>query len=154
MELFRDLSESEANEFRQWARNNYKLGDSIKSIWHPVVQDECNKMQNANLTDWPLVHLFKINVSNMVSSQGNTVPNQFEIFGRDNNGKSFRIFQSYSTTIAKIYEEYPNDKVFLDINHWQYSTTTGKYRKIFLNEKKQDTLKKINSGEYQLINLN
>ena len=59
----------------------------------------------------PSKNLFKINVSNMVSSSGNTVPNQFEIYGRDNNGKSFRIFQSYSTTIAKIYEEYPNDRV-------------------------------------------
>jgi hypothetical protein len=150
MELFRDLSESEANEFRQWARDNYKLGESIKSIWHPVIQDECNKMQTEVLP----CHLFKIGVSNMVSSSGNHVPNQFEIFGRDNNGKSFRIFQSYSTTIAKIYEEYPNDRVFLDINHWQYSTTTGKYRNIFLNEKKQDTLKKIKSGEYTLTNLN
>ena len=99
-------------------------------------------------------NLFKINVSNMVSSSGNTVPNQFEIYGRDNNGKHFRIFQSYLTTIAKVYEEYPNDKVFLDVNSWDSSTTTGKYRNIFLNEKKTDTLKKIKSGEYQLINLN
>ena len=154
MELFRDLSESEANKFRQWARDNYKLGDSIKSIWHPVVQDECNKMQNANLTDWPLVHLFKINVSNMVSSSGNHVPNQFQIYGRDNNGWFFKIFQSYSTTIAKVSTYDGKKRVFLDINSWDYSTTTGKYRNIFLNEKKQDTLKKIKSGEYQLINLN
>lgn len=102
----------------------------------------------------PNKSLFKIHVSNMVSSSGNHVPNQFELWGRDHNGKEFRIFQSYSTTIAKIYCDYPNDRVFLDINSWDYSTTTGKYRNIFLNEKKQDTLKKIKSGEYTLINLN
>jgi hypothetical protein len=44
MEFFRDLNESESNEFKQWARDNYKLGDSIKSIWHPVIQDECGKI--------------------------------------------------------------------------------------------------------------
>ena len=95
-------------------------------------------------------NLFKISVSNMHSTSGNKVPNQFEIYGRDNDGFQFRIFQSYYTTIAKIYK----DKVFLDVNHWQYSTTTGKYRNIFLNEKKADTQKKIASGEYTLINLN
>ena len=98
----------------------------------------------------PSKNLFKINVSNMVSSSGNHVPNQFEIYGRDNAGFQFRIFQSYHTTIAKIYK----GNVFLDANNWEYSTTTGKYRNIFLNEKKADTLKKIKSGEYTLINLN
>jgi len=39
--LFRDLTEKEALEFRQWARDNYKEQDPIKGIWHPVVQDEC-----------------------------------------------------------------------------------------------------------------
>ena len=99
-------------------------------------------------------NLFKISVSNMHSTSGNKVPNQFEIYGRDNDGKHFRIFQSYHTTIAKICCDFPKDKVFLDVNHWQYSTTTGKYRNIFLNEKKAETQKKIDSGEYTLINLN
>lgn len=43
-ELFRDLSEAEEEEFRQWARDNFKAGDTINVVWHPVVQDECRKM--------------------------------------------------------------------------------------------------------------
>ena len=98
---------------------------------------------------------YRISTRNLESNSGNAVKNQFEIFGRDLYGNPFRIFQSYNTTIAKIvYQNCGAEKVFLDCNNWQYSTTTGKYRNIFLNEKKQDTLKKIKSGEYQLINLN
>ena len=45
-------------------------------------------------------------------------------------------------------------KVYLDINYWDYSTTTGKYRNIFLNENKSLTQKKINSNVYSLVDLN
>jgi hypothetical protein len=45
-------------------------------------------------------------------------------------------------------------KVYLDINYWDYSTTTGKYRNIFLNENKHLTQKKINSNVYSLVDLN
>lgn len=41
---FRELDKKEEKEFRQWARDNYKKGDEIKPIWHPVVRDECNKI--------------------------------------------------------------------------------------------------------------
>lgn len=34
------------------------------------------------------------------------------------------------------------------------TTTTGKYRNLFLGEKKADTQRKIDSGEYTLVNLN
>ena len=47
MTLFRSLTESEEREFRQWARDNYKKFHPIEGIWHPVVQDECVKI-NAN----------------------------------------------------------------------------------------------------------
>lgn len=42
--MFRELSQEEEAEFRQWARDNYKKGGDISGIWHPVVQDECRKM--------------------------------------------------------------------------------------------------------------
>ena len=59
-------------------------------------------------------------------------------------------FQSYETIICKI----ENGQTFLDEKFWDYSKTTGKYRNIFLGETKQETTKKINSGEYKLTNLN
>tara|TARA_R100001143_G_C3347489_1_gene127634 strand:+ start:280 stop:531 length:252 start_codon:yes stop_codon:yes gene_type:complete len=82
----------------------------------------------------------------MTSSKGNLVPNQFVI--RTSNA---RIFQSYSSTIAKILN---SGKVFLDEYYWDYSRTTGKYRNQFLNENMADTRKKINNGEYILKDLN
>ena len=83
----------------------------------------------------------------MTSSRGNKVSNQFKI---TDVGKNIRYFQSYSTIIAKIYK----GQVTLDRDSWDYSTTTGKYRNIFLGEKKAETEKKIKSGEYKLADLN
>lgn len=42
--LFRDLNNQEVMEFRQWARDNYVIGSPISTLWHPVVVDECNRM--------------------------------------------------------------------------------------------------------------
>ena len=39
--LFRDLSEREVSEFKQWAHDNYVPGEEISTVWHPVVQAEC-----------------------------------------------------------------------------------------------------------------
>ena len=47
MKLFKDLLPEEESEFRQWARNNYVCFSNISGIWHPVVQDECRKMNDA-----------------------------------------------------------------------------------------------------------
>lgn len=46
--FFKQLSSEEEKEFRQWARDNYKVGEPISGIWHPVVQDECVKMNTEN----------------------------------------------------------------------------------------------------------
>ena len=85
-------------------------------------------------------------VENMTSRNGNTVPNQFVI--RDEKGT---YFQSYRTMIVFV----PlSGKVQLDARAWDCSRTTGKYRNIFLRETKAETVKKINSGEYELVDLN
>ena len=62
-------------------------------------------------------------VYNMRSPRtGNPVANQFIIM--DDEGSDF--FQSYQSIIAK---RDSNGKIFLDDNYWNYSRTTAKYRK-------------------------
>ena len=88
----------------------------------------------------------KTNVQNMQSSNGNDVPNQFEIF----TDKGV-YFQSYASVIA--FRSF-DGKVQLDATKWDYSVTTGRYRNIFLGEGIAETRAKIKSGEYELTNLN
>ena len=83
--------------------------------------------------------------TNMRSNKGNKIPNQFIIYTTEGS-----IFQSYNSTIVKI----ENGKTYLDLNKWDYSKTTGKYRNIFLNENKKQTEEKIKNGEYILTDLN
>jgi hypothetical protein len=61
-----------------------------------------------------------------------------------------RIFQSYDTIIAIK----TDGMVILDKDNWDYSRTTGKYRNKFLNENKEETLKRIEAGRYLLADLN
>lgn len=42
--FFRELDETEEQEFRQWARDNHKPGDIVSPVWHPVVRDEIQQM--------------------------------------------------------------------------------------------------------------
>ena len=42
--FFRDLEPDEESEFRKWARENYQPGEEIKSVWHPLVRAECDKI--------------------------------------------------------------------------------------------------------------
>lgn len=44
MNLFIDLSVEEEQEFRLWAQDNYIPLSPIPGIWHPVIQDECAKI--------------------------------------------------------------------------------------------------------------
>lgn len=54
--LFKQLSSEEEQEFRQWARDNYKVGEPISGVWHPSVQDECVKMNTENSSLAPPIH--------------------------------------------------------------------------------------------------
>ena len=76
----------------------------------------------------------------------NNRPNQFLIVAPEGH-----YFQSYTSLIA--FRD-NNNKIFLDVNKWDYSTTTGKYRNIFLNENKKLTQKKIKNNIYVLADLN
>lgn len=50
MNLFRKLTPKEESKFKAWARSNYKPGEPIEGIWHPVVQEECVQMNR----EWAL----------------------------------------------------------------------------------------------------
>ena len=41
---YRDLSPEEEKEFRDHARDIHDPGDEINGLWHPVVKDECEKI--------------------------------------------------------------------------------------------------------------
>ena len=84
-------------------------------------------------------------VRNIIGHSGKEVKNQFII-----ETEGVIIFQSYGSVICMN----KNGKMYLDENYWDYSTTTGKYRNIFLGETKQETEKKIETKEYELTNLN
>jgi hypothetical protein len=86
-------------------------------------------------------------VSNMKSLKGNTIANQFDIDAGD-----CTYFQSYNKIIAKY--DNNNMKTYLDINAWDYSRTTAKYRNMWLGETTKEIKDKINSGEYILTDLN
>ena len=97
-------------------------------------------------------------VSNMESSRGNLVPNQFELTGLpagtyyDGNERlgSGNAFQSYSSMIA--YVEL-GTRIYLDVNYWDYSRTTSKYRNAFLNMNTGEIKAGIKDGSIKLINL-
>lgn len=88
------------------------------------------------------------NVENMTSPRGNReVPNQFIIYTEHGT-----YFKSYSSIIA--YQPKDGGRMVLDINKWNYSTTTGKYRNQFLGEDIEQTRKRIKEGSYILADLN
>lgn len=95
-------------------------------------------------------------VSNTTGSSGNKVANQFILEGTFNGGQELgmlhcaEVFQSYDSIIVVR----ATGQTYLDENKWDYSVTTGKYRNQFLGEKKAETQRKIDSGEYKLVNLN
>lgn len=97
-------------------------------------------------------------IINMTSQHGNSVPNQFIITeeGRGALGNFIKreTFQSYQSIIA-VRTVWPDGtRIVLDADAWDYSQTTGKYRNQFLGESKAETLKKIKSGVYKLEKLN
>jgi hypothetical protein len=87
-------------------------------------------------------------VTNMTSTKGNTIPNQFIING-GYDGNMY--FQSYKSMIAKV-DKF--GKIFLDEYYYNYSRTTSKYRNMFLNMTTKEIEKGIKDNEIELVNLN
>jgi len=97
-------------------------------------------------------------VQNMTGRTGKAISNQFIItdegHGNLGNFTKREAFQSYDSVIAVVTRWPDKTRIELDKRYWDYSTTTGKYRNQFLGETKKETEKKIESGEYKLVNLN
>lgn len=81
-------------------------------------------------------------VSNMLSSKGNKVANQF-IIEFDN----FIVFQSYNTLIA-VYD-HENDVMYQDIE--KYSMTTSKYLNMFIREYQPLHISKVKNNTLHKI---
>ena len=73
-----------------------------------------------------------VRVQNVISSRGNAIANQFEIYV-----DGVKYFQSYSTIIARIGRGH---KITLDTNALDYSKTTSKYLYLFLNMNRKEIL--------------
>ena len=87
-------------------------------------------------------------VQNMISQNGNKVANQFIVTLPEN----VTVFKSYNTVIA----QNRNGEIVLDSKALEYSATTTKYLKQFLNtsDSKKQLQAKIRNGFYQVEDLN
>lgn len=100
-----------------------------------------------------------LKVTNMPSPRtGKPIANQFSIETPDG-----WYFQSYDTIIAfsprgvictdgKTTQR--SGKVLLDVNHWNCSVTTVKYRNAFLGIDTEETKRRIDDGRILLVDLN
>ena len=78
------------------------------------------------------------------------VRNQYQIEGPEGT-----YFQSYESIIAYVPYDNPGDRAYIDVNRWDYSKTTLKYLKYFLEvDSINDIREGIKSGKYILANLN
>ena len=88
-------------------------------------------------------------VNNFLSPRSNKpIANQFKIVMQN----GLEVFQSYDTII--VLKDKKNNEIYLDRDAWDYSNTTSRYRKFFLQEDTKTTRDKINKGIYFLCNLN
>ena len=88
-------------------------------------------------------------VENMLSNRSHKpVANQFKITMQN----GLEVFQSYQTIIC--IKDPRNNEIYLDKHSWDYSNTTSRYRKFFLQEDTKTTKEKIKKGIYILEDLN
>ena len=93
-----------------------------------------------------VLKMLKVKVENMTSSNGNTVPNQFEIFV---SGEG-TYFQSYNTVIALRNQS----EITIDTNALSYSNTTSKYLYRFLGMNRKEILAGIADGSIKQADMN
>ena len=95
----------------------------------------------------------KTKVENMNNRMGKQVVNQFIIHQTEGYIKR-TIFQSYKSIIAMKVDNGDTYQIYLDNDTWDYSSTTGRYRNVFLGEDIHETRKKLKNKDYLLVDLN
>lgn len=83
----------------------------------------------------------KTKIKQLINSRGNTVINQLVI-----TSSIGTMFQSYGSAIALI----DTDNTVHLSPHWDYSTTTSKYRNQFLNKTTKETKDLIDAGIFKM----
>ena len=102
-------------------------------------------LENMPHRDKKLLNIAK--VENMRSPRSNKeVANQYIITLQN----VITIFQSYNSIICIK----ADGETYLDFDKWNYSNTTARYRKLFLNEDTKTTQKKLDQGIYGCVRLN
>ena len=81
---------------------------------------------------------------------GKAVANQFKIHTEE--GVYFQSYQSIIAFVPAVSDG--SKKTQLDEHFWDYSVTTSKYRNQFLGLSSKEIKAKIDSGEFELVNLN
>ena len=97
--IFKELNENEANEYREWSRENHRAGDLINEVWHPVVRAECAKI-NCSIEDTDFTHLqggFNMPYAELVRILGK--PNR----GTDGYKTDAEWMLNYNDVVATIY---------------------------------------------------
>lgn len=87
-------------------------------------------------------------ITQLINKAGNAVKNQFVITEGDT-----KTFQSYNSKIAKVESD---GTIYLDTFYWDYSSTTLKHLKTFLNIdlSKKQIQTNLDNGTYKLTALN
>ena len=87
-------------------------------------------------------------IENLTSSRGKKIVNQFIITNEEG-----QFFQSYESIIAFKPND-PMQPIKLDCKYWNYSSTTSKYRNLFLNCETKDIKQMTKNGDLIFTNLN
>ena len=102
-------------------------------------------LENKPHRDKKLLNIAK--VEKMRSPRSNKeVANQYVITLQN----GIEVFQSYNSIICIK----ADGETYLDFDKWNYSNTTARYRKLFLNEDTKTTQKKLDQGIYGCVRLN
>lgn len=84
-----------------------------------------------------------IEINNIVSNHGNSIPNQYEVYIDSTEG-TYRCFYSYKSLILVC----KNGKLIKVGSNYDYSRTTGKYRNDFLRLNKSTLESYMNRNMY------